>query len=492
MMNNLIATRNKRLGLAALVFLFAMGIAFWFNWHANAGTTQIVTNGELMTRILVLPTLAAVGVLALLTAFAGTPILATANAAAPATSEPSKPFMAQVVGLQWLNPLQRRDYSTEWQLLWTLGLAQPNKNDDMVKAQPEKYAKLQVIGSIAAGNNGEETFKGYHHKYVSELVFQFHDNYGADPQYFYNVHYRDNKKTWRELAGIHVEYALPKDMLDPVEAANYTKDKITQAFEIGNEDSPNLWTRNTPPDVRVTMGGPNAGFTSLTAALDYLQSHPNETVWAMNWDAPSRPKDKQLNENMVLLVLAGPGYKTERAALAWVGYPATKAVADFNAEKGKPSRVVQAWKAVLDAATHNAGKQDIDIGYVIHDANNTQPDSGDRTANLAQTLSTELVEFDFKKQMFNTPALLGEMGAGTALTNVALGIAYANHLGKNVLVAGTSDAAHPTAVLVVPPATVRPIDSEKPWFRARGEGNAYLPWWGIRHDAGEQQQGYSK
>ena len=27
------------------------------------------------------------------------------------------PLEAQVVGLQWLNPLQRKDYPTEWQLL---------------------------------------------------------------------------------------------------------------------------------------------------------------------------------------------------------------------------------------------------------------------------------------------------------------------------------------------------------------------------------------
>ncbi len=45
-------------------------------------------------------------------------------------------------------------------------------------------------------------------------------------------------------------------------------------------------------------------------------------------------------------------------------YPATKATADFEAKKGLPLRGVQAWKAVFDAATHNAGKQDADIGYV--------------------------------------------------------------------------------------------------------------------------------
>jgi hypothetical protein len=241
------------------------------------------------------------------------------------------------------------------------------------------------------------------------------------------------------------------------------------------------------------MGGANAGFTSLAAAMDYLRIHPAETVWAMNWDAPSfPPKDDQINENMVLLVLAGPYYKTGRAALAWIGYPASAAAADFPVEKGLPARAIQAWKATLDGATRHAGKDSADIGYVIHDANNTHANSSDRIANLAHILALEVAEFDFMKQTFNTPALLGEMGAGTALTNVALGIAYANHFGKNVLVAGTSDPARSTAVLVLPPATVRPIKPDAPWFRARGGNNAYLMWWGIRHDAPAHAQGYSK
>ena len=110
----------------------------------------------------------------------------------------------------------------------------------------------------------------------------------------------------------------------------------------------------------------------------------------------------------------------------------------------------------------------------------------------------ELPAFDFLQQSFNTPALLGEMGAATVLTNVALGIAQANHFGQNVLVAGSSDAGQTTGVLILPPAKVRPIDPVKPWFRARGGGNAYLMWWGIRHawatmDAGQfNEQGYSK
>lgn len=404
----------------------------------------------------------------------------------------AKPFQAQVVGLQWLNLLQRRDYPTEWQLLWTLGLVQPNNDDDMVKSDPKSFSELRAIGIIASGNDGVETFNGFHHKYVDSLTLRFHKNYFSSSTYFYNVHSLKDKKTWRELAGIHVEYALPEGRLDPIEAATYTRERIVDTFDIGNPNFPAAWSRSTPPDVRVTMGGANAGFTSLAAGLDYLQAHPNETVWVMNWDAPSfPPKDAQINENMVLLVLAGPNYKTERAPLAWIGHPAATNVVDFEGQEGQPSREVQAWRATMEAAARNVGKLNGDIGYVIHDANKTHSASSERISALAQTLTTELVDFDFKKQAFNTSALLGEMGAGTALTNVALGIAYANHLGKHVLVAGTTDAEQPTAVVVSPPAKVRPIDPNAPWFRARGGGNAFLPWWGLRHDAGPEPQGYS-
>ncbi|MYN43457.1 hypothetical protein GTP23_00060 [Pseudoduganella sp. FT93W] len=417
----------------------------------------------------------------------------SSSVAAEITGSIARPFRAQVVGVQWLNPLQRRDYPTEWQLLWTLGLVKPNTDDDMVRIQSQRFSTLQALAPIAAGNGGKETFKGFHHKYITELLYVQRDIYFSSSRYFYNAHSLETKTSWRELAGIHVEYALPEGKLDPIEAGEYTRESIINCFDIGNVHFPKAWTRNTPPDVRVTMGGANAGFTSLAAALDYLQAHPNETVWVMNWDAPAfPPKDTQLNENMVLLVLAGPNYKTERNALAWIGYPAAAASADYVAQQGQSAPVMQAWQAALNAATRNADRQNADIGYVIHDAHKLHADSAERIANLAHVLALEVTELNFMKQTFNTPALLGEMGAGTALTNVALGIAYANHFGKNVLVAGTTDAARPTAVLVAPPAQFRPIIPGEPWYRARGENNAYLMWWGMRYDAPRHSQGYSK
>ena len=397
----------------------------------------------------------------------------------------------QVAGVIWLNPLHRRDYPTEWQILWTLGLSKPNKDDSLLKSKPEKYSRINAIASIAAGFRGNTSFTHYHRQYIDNLTSSLHDNYFSDGNYFYNVHDRQKKNQWRELAGIRIEYALPESGFDPISIGKDTTDFLVERFSIGSVYEPTLWTKNAPPDIRVTAGGANAGFKSLDAAIQYLQENPDKTAWAMNWDAPSRPLDEQINENLVVLVLAGAKYQTGRKALAWIGRPDIGNVKDFEATDGE-SRSVQSWKKTLHAAANNAHIEAGQIGYVIHDANNTHPDSSTRIAPMAQTLTTEIPDLEFLTQSFNTPALLGEMRAGSALTNVALAIGYANHFGKHVLVAGTTDPEHPTAVVVSPPAQVRPIDSDKPWFRARSMNDAYLPWWGLRDDAPAYPQGYSK
>lgn len=485
-MRALFATPRRRLGWSCCAFFLAAGVAVWLTGQYDVTP---LTDGDMMMRYLLMPFLFALMMFSLLSACAIKPVL-QGEIAAPA--QPAPPYMAQVVGVQWLNPLQRRDYSTEWQLLWTLGLAKPNQNDDKVRENPARYSKVQSIGMIASGSRGEETLEGYHHKYIEKMMPLFRSNYFSSSTYFYNAHALKDKSTRRELAGIHVEYAIPAGRLDPVQTAEVVRKLIMRAFSIGNPYFPNSWTTATPPDVRVTTGGTNAGFASLAAGLAYLQSHPDKTVWVMNWDAPSfPPRDEQIDENIALLILAGPDFRTERAPLAWLGFPATAAAADYRLKKGEPPRVVQAWTAAIEQAAAqgriDAGK----IGYVIHDAGNHHPESSSRIGPLAQSLTMNLPELDFMKQTFNTAALLGEMGAGTALTNVALAIAWANHQGQPVLVAGAGDLAAPVALVVAPPAVARPIDPEKPWFRARGEGSVFLPWWGLRHDARVLMQGYS-
>nr|WP_230684540.1 virulence factor [Burkholderia cepacia] len=411
------------------------------------------------------------------------------SAPAPLASDQERPFLAQVVGLEWLNPLQRRDYPTEWQLLWTMGLVKPNKNDDMVRTDPQSFLSVKPVAIVADGNDGRESFDGYYEKYIDAFLILLYSKYAMNGHYFYTVQ-PSNKRHWRELAGIRIEFAIPV-RLSPNEARSHLSNEMMTAFSIGSEEFTDLWSRDTPPDIQIHVGGANAGFTSLNAALDYLQAHPQESVWVMNWDAPSfPPKDEQMNENLTVLFLAGPDLKTEREPLAWIGKTATGKVSDYEAKAGT-TRAVQAWKATIAQAAHNANVDPASIQFVVHDAGKGSDAASARLASLSQTLTETLPEFDYTKQVFNTPALLGDMGAGTALTNVALTIGLVNHFGGNALVAGTTDAAHPTAVVVLPPSKLTPINPTGDWFRARGEDNAYLPWWGRRRDTNYGIQGYS-
>ncbi|WP_412025341.1 virulence factor [Burkholderia cepacia] len=446
-----------------------------------------------MKRFVVVP-----GLLALMTFLFTTIMTRPAHATPPPTpatnaithtEEPAKPFVAQVVGLIWLNPLQRMDYPTEWQTLWTQGLVAPNKNDDMVRTDPKSFTTLQSVAGIAYGNEGTETFRGFYRKYMYDFPLLLRSRYATNPKYFYTVS-PDDRNDWRELAGIRVELAIP-DRLDAVDSQNYLRDSIRKTFSIGNPNFPKVWSRATPPDVQVTQGNANAGFTSLNKALDYLQANPDKSVWVMNWDAPSfPPTDAQINENLVVLFLAGPTFNTEREPLAWIGKAATGNTDAFSQKVGT-TRSVQAWKATIDQAARNAGIAVPDIKYIVHDAGAGSDAASARLVGLSQTLTEVLPEYDHAKQAFNTAALLGDMGTGSALTDVALAIGRINHYGGNALVAGTTDPKHPAAVVVLPPSKLTPIDPNKDWFRARGGNNAYLPWWGRRHDTNYGMQGYS-
>ncbi|WP_333997870.1 virulence factor [Burkholderia cepacia] len=487
-MRSLFASRPRRLALALFGALLVISIVAVEAFNHGAHTRSM---GEEMTRWIGLPALAGVAVFAFVTVWAVPTVEAAQTASAPAPSAPmqEKPFLAQVVGLEWLNPLQRRDYPTEWQLLWTMGLVKPNRNDDMVRTDPKGFSTVRPVAGIAYGSNGRESFDGFYEKYIDAFLVLLYSKYAMNGQYFYTVQ-PSERRHWRELAGIRIEFAIPS-RLSPQEARSHLSDEMITAFSIGSKSFPDLWSKDTPPDIQLHVGGANAGFASLNAALDYLQAHPQESVWVMNWDAPSfPPKDEQMNENLTVLFLAGPDLKTEREPLAWIGKAATGKVSDYEAKAGT-TRAVQAWKATIAQAAHNAHVEPASIQFVVHDAGKGSDSASARLASLSQTLTETLPEFDYKKQVFNTPALLGDMGAGTALTDVALAIGRVNHFGGNALVAGTTDAGHPTAVVVLPPSKLTPINPNSDWFRARGEDNAYLPWWGRRHDTNYGIQGYS-
>ncbi|MGC0044409.1 virulence factor, partial [Ralstonia pseudosolanacearum] len=230
-MRILIATWPRRLCLALGILVLSAGLMLGWMVHAEQTSARIYSDEELMKRLVIMPALLAFAVFLLSTAFMQRSAqAATPKAeAAPAAVEPAKPFMAQVVGLEWLNPLQRRDYPTEWQLLWTLGLVKPNKNDDMVRTNPQKYSSLQKIVGVAFGNWGKESFDGYYEKYITKLMVLLRQRYLMNPSYFYTVASKD-RKDWRELAGVHVELAVPAKRLDPVETQTYLQKEMVSFF----------------------------------------------------------------------------------------------------------------------------------------------------------------------------------------------------------------------------------------------------------------------
>jgi hypothetical protein len=407
----------------------------------------------------------------------------------PVSQAPSKPFQVQVVGVQWLNPLVRRDYPTEWQLLWTLGLVKPNKNDDMVKEDPKMFTTIQPTAGVAFNINGKNTLKGFLDNY---LIFTFKpigSGYVKNGKYFYTVE-PEMAKHWRELHGIHVEFAMPD--VPELTAAQGTEMLVGRLDDEFLFRSRTLSTANIPADVNTTVGGASVGFTSLSKAMDYLEKNPGKSVWVYSWDSPDFPKDEQMSENSTLLILAGPTYNTEREPLAWISRPFVQEASTFEPRDGQ-SRAAQAWQAAVRKASEQATIDPTKIGYVIHDAGHGGQVNGDRLEVLGQALTATAPELDFMKQTFNTPKLLGDMRAGSALTNIALAIAWTHQKGQPVLVVGTTEPERATAVVVTPPARPRLVDPDKDWFRARGEGTTYLPWWGMRKDEKWENymQGYS-
>lgn len=478
-MKALVATLPRRLGWSVLAFALAAAFGLWLLQAATAGGV-IVSDGQLLTHLLLGPMVCAVVVILMTSLFARPPaqVAAAPVSAAPVHAVPApvaaKPFMAQVVGLQWLNPLQRKDYPTQWQLLWTLGLVKPNANDELVAEDRERYSKVQPLAPVVSADG--TSLEDFLFRYLDKLLSQLHDAYFADPRAFYNA-CEPQERLRRTLANIYIVCALPAG-LDDEKVVKGIANRIAATFDLGEKR----------PNVRVVPGDAEVGKAALSFAFDYLRMYPEQSVWLLGWDAPSHPADGQLNENLVWMVLAGPECATGREPLAWIGHPASADMQDFEPSKDAP-RAVQAWKAAFERALANVDKHELAPGYVVHDAG----PSSERIGSLAQTLSTECIDFDMSRQAFNAGTFFEDAGACSSLTWLTLAIGHTKHFGPAALVAFTGEKKV-AALAAVSPAGTSSLQPGNPWFRASSEAHSYLPWWGRLLDKGTatiETQGFS-
>ncbi|CAJ0723879.1 hypothetical protein [Ralstonia pickettii] len=100
---------------------------------------------------------------------------------------------AVLLGVQWINPLMRRGYPTQWNLLWAQGLAQPNADD----LQASKFKLGDAVGQLTLGLERKKRMEDYPHLKRDEFLTAFSElltaplntftYYPSVQSYFYSI-----------------------------------------------------------------------------------------------------------------------------------------------------------------------------------------------------------------------------------------------------------------------------------------------------------------
>lgn len=468
-MNRVILANSNKLGWTAVLVAVSFGISLLPLLQMSGMEIEYLTREEWIRRLLIVPLTVSfyvfVGCFALV-GFDSPETEATGESESALQEPPEQRNLAQVLGVIWLNPRFRRDCPTQWRILHTLGLIKEDNGGDIMQGTDANASASWAALTIAARSEGESLQRA-HERSIDEILAQLGRIRSELPS------------AGQDTGEMHVEHAVPAYRLDPVEVQECVRTRIAHEFAAADvalgDDSSDL----AFPDIHVMSGGANVGFASLDAALDYLAEHPARSVWVMNWDTVDCPStDQRSSENMALLVLAGPRYKGGSAPLAWIGKAATGNIRDYVPKPGAV-RAIEAWRDTVAKAAANANREVADIDYVIHDAGAGSDVAAARLGTLGRALTETLAAFDYRKQIFNTAANLGDMGAASALTNVALAIGRAEHMGNAVLVAGTTDSDRPVAVVVVPTQQrADAVGRGAVRCGAHGSSSVYGPWWG--------------
>ena len=175
------------------------------------------------------------------------------------------------------------DYPTEWQLLWVQGLAQPNKTTTGQDENPEVfYSRVGFVASIVSKHGPPSTFE------ISRAIrAKLHSPSApltpcTTPLLLHRC--TQSPKHWRELAGSGSSWRSPTRLAAAGPGAAEFGCAPTWG-RISFYRVPTL-SADIPADVSLTAGAP-APASSLAAAMDYLEAHPDKRSWVMNWDAPT-------------------------------------------------------------------------------------------------------------------------------------------------------------------------------------------------------------
>ncbi len=463
-MKRLYSTLLGRVGLSAALTVVVMACAFlYLRWHVDQGNDL---SEDMLLRYLVLGPLC-LGLmgfsgLSLLARHPGTMVAESrVCAAAPEASDPQpqlrRPAALQVLGIQWLSPIQRSDYPTQWHLLWAQGLAQPNPDDPRLAEDAKAFDKVDVFQPlIGAQSQPLDAFGSY----LDKLLDQLRDGYHSDPAALYTV-CAPKPDQRRSLEGIFISCAVP-ETIDAGAARELVSERVTHAFGLGKAQ----------PVVHVHAGGAEAGVAALKLAQAYLHRFPSHSAWLLSWDAPDLPTPTT-SENLVLAILAGPEFDGGRHPLAWLGEPATAKPAAETPDGEQPD-AVKLWSTAMHAAVASVDHDG--VGHVVHDTTN----SAEGIGGLVQALMDAVPDFAIHRGCFDAPKTFGDMGACTVPLSIALAVGRVAHFGGCAAVTVALPGEHGMAAVAVKAPSGDTLPLKGTWFRAATEDFAHLPWWGRR------------
>uniref|UniRef100_UPI0026013B6E hypothetical protein n=1 Tax=Iodobacter sp. TaxID=1915058 RepID=UPI0026013B6E len=249
--------------------------------------------------------------------------------------ETSLHFKVQLIGARLITPYIRRGLPLEAQLPALLGYQQNKK--------PKAYYAPATAKKSSSGGY-TTSYDDFVSTYLDKMIEAFNFSFWSarSESFFYNgLKYTKNPGTGR-VAGTINQIAVFCTLAQEFQpAANYQflnqeglmtwsyKDSprvdnkaVLTAFEKTHASIKSAMdfavgiAKNDPKStVHYRFGSSSAGFSSLTQAFDYLESHPKEVVWVLAADARSfAPKiiDEQPNEASVLLLLAHQDFDTGR------------------------------------------------------------------------------------------------------------------------------------------------------------------------------------
>lgn len=461
-MRALISTWPRRLALSTVVTVLAFACSFVYaQWTVDQGAD---ITGLFLLRHLVLWPLS-VGLVAFLILTRVNVLLNLPEASPAAPSRPLLPMenalpapkVVQVLGLQWLSPVHRGDYPTQWHLLWAQGLAQPNPDDPRLAENDGAFDKVDVSRPVIVEQ--DVPIAAFEH-YLGELLDRLRDGYRSDPSALYTV-CAPQPAQRRSLDGIFVSCAVP-DTVNPVAARELVIERVSQAFGLDKAQ----------PVVHVHAGGAEAGAAALKLAQDYLRSCPDCSAWLLSWDAPDLPTPTP-SENLVLAVLAGAEFEGGRHPLAWLGEQAT-VKPSVQAPDGELPATVKLWSTAVHAAVANVDHDG--VGHVVHDTTN----SGEGIGGLVPALGEALPGFGIHRGGFDASQTFGSTGACAVPLSIALAVARVEHFSGCAAVTVALPDEHGVAAVAVKAPVGDALPTKGTWFRADTEDFAYLPWWGRR------------